>query len=484
MRQPNHSPRHRTCSDAGVPRARPAAAKAILVALALAVVCASCKIDDRPRYGPPTTLEPGDAGPDDNALSLPAKPCESGETRACHVTLGEHLGVMTCLSGTEVCTGGVWSGCGASGEATLSSRPSHGPEGWPVHTTSLSDAGACNSPCDPSCVTYVETPDGGVTVPPVVMGTYFTGSHTDGIASSPPGFIKKGLKSPCATINDCQFDFHCVSGSCIPWKSQETIAGCNKPDLTVGFGCTSGGVPTIPVCNRGNVTAPAGVALYIFGGNSAQFPTCTPDKVPGICYTSSAIKPGKCVSVTGCPGLNGNGNKTIMANPPLVPSSGTPNPKWVDECYCGNNWGNWSGNSAACTTAQNYDTVPLVYTQRYYGGCPVGRHVLWGYFGWDTATPSDSNVRFDVHSASTIAGLAAAPRIKLGTAKAAAPSTQTCSILGPSPCPVDLYAKFGGPPGATNENLELVFTLNSSTDKASVPTLKSWQLTYSCAASE
>ena len=103
---------------------------------------------------------------------------------------------------------------------------------------------------------------------------------------------------------------------------------------------------------------------------------------------------------------------------------------------------------------------------------------------YDATTPSDSSVLFQAHTANTIAGLASSAPKTLATAKAIpAPDTQKCGMGGPSPCPIDLYASLGAA-NAKGEYLELIATLNPSTDKASGSKLNKWQITYSCQWSE
>jgi hypothetical protein len=135
----------------------------------------------------------------------------------------------------------------------------------------------------------------------------------------------------------------------------------------------------------------------------------------------------------------------------------------------------------ACPSAYQSST----YTQQYTSSCPMGTHVQWGYFAYNTTTPLDSNIVFKAHTANTVAQLAAAPLSSLATAQAAtAPDTEICAISGPSPCPVDLYNKLGGLPNAQNSILELVVTLNPSGTKTAAPTVNNWQITYSCPPTE
>jgi hypothetical protein len=376
-----------------------------------------------------------------------------------------------------------------------------------VHILGLSDAGPCdNNPCDPYCQDFEEVPpaDGGYQVVPTIEETYYTGSLEDALALTPPGFVSKGMKTPCSVTADCQFDSHCmptgtggvdcgvgVPNCCMAWAPSEFDATCAKPDATTGFACTQiingNKVPTIPVCNRGSVTLPAPTRIYIFPGNSAQFPLCVPDKDPYFCDTTVAVAPGKCINVIGCPGLNGNGTKSIMINGPLNGGGGNApnNPNWRDECTCENNWGVWSGNNTPCYPKYNYAAQTIVKNLVYQALCPVGTRPQWGYFTWNTTTPLDSNVLWDARIATTNAGLASASYVNLGNAKKTpTPDTQICSMTGPSPCPINLFTTFGGTPTAHSEFLEVRMTINPSSDKSTGATVNNWQITYSCPPSQ
>lgn len=133
-----------------------------------------------------------------------------------------------------------------------------------------------------------------------------------------------------------------VKGDCVPWLPGQTDPGCAGADLSLGIPCGT----TIPVCNHGNTTVPAGVRVVHFPANSNQYPKCDPDQThPQMqsCATSAPIPPGKCInlSVAAC-GL-GNGNREIMVNPP--PYNGSTQ---ISECQCNDNWTLWSGPNLAC----------------------------------------------------------------------------------------------------------------------------------------
>jgi hypothetical protein len=144
-----------------------------------------------PPVGPGTTVDAG--------------PCEDGSTRSCTVTLNRQGNVLTCYKGTETCAGGSWSACrdgvasqlvaedvGAGALSTLAFGPP------PVNCV--------NNPCDPYCRKIEEKPEAGIrsdsgsSVPPWTTGT---------IGGLPGGLVNKGLKQPCVSGFDCQFNHYC-----------------------------------------------------------------------------------------------------------------------------------------------------------------------------------------------------------------------------------------------------------------------------------
>jgi hypothetical protein len=193
----------------------------------------------------------------------------------------------------------------------------------------------------------------------------------------------------------------------------------------------------------------------------------------------------------------------------LLPSAGAPVglPKVANLAACGTGVSaGWYFDNAAtptkillcpgsCTAAQTDPGSKIqfnvgcpkqfkqgVYTQIYEAQCPPGTKPQWGFFAYDSVTPSDSNVVFEARTAVTSADLPTATFKTLATAKAV-PNTQTCPLTGPSPCPIDLYNIFGLP-GAKFPWLELKITVNPSTGGGSIPTVNSWNVTYSCPPGE
>ncbi len=122
---------------------------------------------------------------------------------------------------------------------------------------------------------------------------------------------------------------------------------------------------------------------------------------------------------------------------------------------------------------------PVTYTQTYQATCPSGTLPQWGYLAYDSTTPSDSNILFQVRTAADQPSLTSASYVSAATAQASPVNTQVCPMSGPSPCPVDLYSKLGKF-NAINQYLELQITLNPTSDGSQAPTVNNWQITYSC----
>ncbi len=339
---------------------------AVVGAISLAISCGAN--DDQP-LGPALTSS---GGPGGGSAGGDPGPCWTGQTRDCHVPIGTQNGVVSCLDGVETCKDGEWGPCegsvvarpmpeasGASGaegnhEANADQLdPSYAP---PMKPLALSDAGACvNNPCDPSCQVFDEDPDAGIKPDGSVLG----GSYTTGSLSGlPGGFENKGLKDPnhppngpCTSDASCQFDHYCntATGFCVPWLPGQTNPLCAGADLTLGATCSN----NVPVCNRGNTVAPAGVKITVLNGNSAilqgNLGVCASGSIQGTlageCVTNVPIQPGECINVS-CPAGVLGGTQGLMVNPPSPPGSTAP----VAECTCANNWTVYS-NGGTCQQA-------------------------------------------------------------------------------------------------------------------------------------
>jgi hypothetical protein len=115
-------------------------------------------------------------------------------------------------------------------------------------------------------------------------------------------------------------------GACSPRVPTDLDATCTSFDLALGATCEAGGVPQVPVCNHGQLEAPAGLRLTHLP--IAQIGNPVPDFTDaGDCALTEAIPPGRCVTVTDCPGLTAD--RALVVNPGALDAS---------ECRSDDNW--------------------------------------------------------------------------------------------------------------------------------------------------
>jgi hypothetical protein len=117
-------------------------------------------------------------------------------------------------------------------------------------------------------------------------------------------------------------------GSCSPRVSTALDPECASFDLSLGATCEDAGVPQIPVCNHGQLAAPVGLRLTHV--DSSDFGKDTPSLADAVdCVLSEPIPPGRCVTVTDCPGLTAD--RALVVNPVDGGEDAT-------ECRLDDNW--------------------------------------------------------------------------------------------------------------------------------------------------
>lgn len=180
-------------------------------------------------------------------------PCTDGQIQDCHVTLGEHNGVLSCYSGTQTCQSGTWSACG---NGSVSSRAAPATTGTARSAQSLSSPTPCqNNPCDPSCQGFNEQPEAGVTSDSGVPKYNWSGGTLTGY---PIGLTNMGLKQPCSQGSDCQLNEYCqdpVTGAACTHSKCQTGGGLDPScDACVGDICAADpsccNVPYVTSCTH------------------------------------------------------------------------------------------------------------------------------------------------------------------------------------------------------------------------------------------
>src|SRR5262245_40096809 len=76
---------------------------------AIALSLAGCGGEDLP--GGMSDPAGGSGGEGGCGGGQDAGPCNDGDVRECHITIGEHDGILTCYVGKQACSAGVWGEC-------------------------------------------------------------------------------------------------------------------------------------------------------------------------------------------------------------------------------------------------------------------------------------------------------------------------------------------------------------------------------------
>lgn len=333
-------------------------------AAAIVAACSTSHPNADPTKTTPPTPSPGTCGTPNDGCSCddPGQVVDCGSV---HHTGPD--GYVVCQMGHRTCLNRQWSSCVGDGDTKLTTYSIGGAmTSKSLHTLSLGDAGACAddpdggfNPCDPYCSRFIDTPvglslgdggltivDGGLTIDPgadggaLVAGTF---TSAPGGASTCSGVTNLG-GTTCTFpgLSQCRQDFHCdpTTSKCL-WSGgdgySDTTAG--GIDLTVGTPCGPSGDlhATVPVCNRGTTTVPAGSPIT-FHVSGTQPDPCTTLPVTESAVFAQALDPGMCTSfVIG----NSPGNKFIAIN------AGSPPGVTEPAGRCANNVAGYKTDGAA-----------------------------------------------------------------------------------------------------------------------------------------
>ncbi len=268
------------------------------------------------------------------------------------------------------------------------------------------------------------------------------------------------------------------SGTCVQNALGFTDnSGCPfRPDLALNMPCDN----ELQVCNHGNVTAPAGAIVTLYPRSGQQFAPNSPDPAWALdtCVVPTTIQAGRCATVT-CPAVWFNQDLTMRVSAPA--SWGT-----LTECSELDNWSLYDAGQACGISA------PTDEVQRYEARCTVpGTSPRWGTLSWRGTTPGTSEIVWRGKVAATEAGLAGEPYLALATANQAQ-GNQECprdSML-PS-CPVRLTTALdlapNPPTGCDDEACSSFLEIHARIVPGATlpaPTLRDWEVTYTCVFDE
>jgi hypothetical protein len=470
-------------------------------------------------------------------------PCGvEGEKSVCHVETGRSGSLVNCFVGERTCHDGAWGGCDAAAGGTMQSidlskalgASASDPGGVGILTVTSSAASnaaaACASnPCNPGCM-GVDVDAGGLQPSGGFTATSILGTVIG--FSSFPTAKKIAQSSPTCTVGAqpannqvCSYDYCCAAstdtsttGTCQQWISSASSA-CQAAigaDYTVGIGCEDGtGSVHIPVCNRGKANAPSSGKLFVAGypGNlnaagSAAVCTNLGTSPSEGCVIDLALVPlpaGGCVdidvarvaagSVAGmkCASASdfGNGNRASMVNPPsptnlpaaLVGPYGASTYTQLGESDKCNNQSFVYTQLGSCALYGVQPPPPAATTFTYKATCLPGYAVQWSQFSYSTSVPATSEVVFAATTAPLLADGGTGgfgTSVTLADVKSSGGDPAICSISGtPAGCPKDLSALLGH--GSFNPVLVLSVTETATT---ALPTVNSWQVSFTCTPNE
>ncbi len=375
----------------------------------------------------------------------------------------------------------------------------------------------------------------GQPVPPnYPPGINTTGNGTNSTCSGGTSGDNKLQSGSCTTDADCEMDFHCASGTCI-WSSGSGYynAACldstGNPgiDLTIGAPCTlNGSTYDIPICNRGGGTLAAGSVITIENSGNGGSPSapwnCTPPPTPNppsvsggaasCAYTlPMALGPGECMDIdtstaagAACQILE-TGERYLYINyDQSIPECGTGFTGTGPGCMNNTSHTKTTGGGCPATCGSSTTYKPATFTRDFQGVCPMGYRVVWTWFSWSGATPSDSSLDFQAWTADSQAQLGTQYAMSATLEQPAPDNTANGyvdnTVYGCQNCPKQTFvdvalAGAGYPTSGNNPNpppasfashnwLRVNMILNPSTSQSFAPTLLTWNQSYDCVPME
>ena len=117
----------------------------------------------------------------------------------------------------------------------------------------------------------------------------------------------------------------------------------------------------------------------------------------------------------------------------------------------------------------------------YYTADCEGGGTLWDFFYYDSVTPADSRIGFEIRTAPSVPELAGVPFVSIAEAHAVPTDTQRCEVNPPG-CPIDIFSLLDAP-AQQYQSLELRVTLTPGSSGEG-PLLRDWKVRFSCPPSQ
>jgi hypothetical protein len=469
-------------------------------------------------------------------------PCIEGTTNTCHLQTGRAGDVVNCFVGQQTCTGGTWGQCGASGgtiksidvsklAASTVAAGSVGIQTFGDGTATPSAAACASNPCNADCQGIdvdagALQPDGGFTQTTIV-GTVI------GFSSFPTAKTIAQSTPTCSvgpspsSYKVCSYDYCCAAssagsttGTCQQWisSSSSTCQAASGADYTAGIGCEdASGSVHIPLCNRGATGSPSTGKLFVAGypgslnaAGSASVCSNLGSNPPEGCIVDLSLRPiaaGKCIDIHVANAAAGNiagikcasasdfsnGNRASMVNPPsptslpsaLVAAYGASSYTQLGESDKCNNQSFVYTQFGSCATYGVQPPPPAATTSTYVATCLPGFRAQWSQFAYSTSVPAISEVIFAASTADSLSdggvGTFSAPVTLADVKSSGGTDPAICSMSGSTTgCPKDLTALLG-----TTRSLQSVLQLSiTEIATSALPTVNSWQVSYTCNAYE
>ncbi|HET9934210.1 MAG TPA: hypothetical protein VFQ35_26090 [Polyangiaceae bacterium] len=275
------------------------------------------------------------------------------------------------------------------------------------------------------------------------------------------GSPKKCVPRSCSRNSDCGWWGSCKSGTC-----QASACGTNS-DCGSAQSCSGAAVGT---CKK-TCTKDSDCASWWYNT------TCVSGQCQG-CLTANDC-PG---SSTTCVGGSAGGCSSTSSYFPLTCRNGTLSAQEkalefmlfdLTACVSPDSW-----TPPAPSTVYN----PVTFTLDFSATCSGVLKPVWRELDWQASIPTGASIDFSGQTASTVAGLASAQSVKLGSAttSTALPAWDVAVIETST----DGAFRTANPRIASASQFRLTVTLNPTSDQKASPTLSQWKVQYDCVDTE